>query len=449
MAVGGDTDPVRMAIIGAELRGARRPTTVGLLIMSAVLIFVEISIRPLAAQPLMIDLWVAAMAAVILAIAALICVGVVRDAADAPLLVYMPVAAGLQTAMSWLIVVSVWILLPPSGADLRALMLMMYVWYIATVVAASSAAVPVPARDIVALTVSMVGWVVWDRPPYWEAWAVFLTMAGATMLVFRRLIRRAVVAAIEARVKSELAEATTRSALAEAEAARDAKTRFIASASHDLQQPLQAAHLFFEAAVETGDAAARGRAIEGARAAFASTSALIGTMLDHLRLEAGAVRARPVRVALGTLIAEVAAEHAPGARAAGMRLRVQPTGHAAMADPQLLRRALGNLLTNAVRHARGEHILVGVRRRGAELTLWVIDDGEGVAAADAGRLFEDYSQGAAAAPGGFGLGLASVRRSLVLMGGAAGHDPRWTGGAAFWLRLPRAEAEDGALCEAA
>ena len=56
---------------------------------------------------------------------------------------------------------------------------------------------------------------------------------------------------------------------------------------------------------------------------------------------------------------------------------------------------------------------------------------------------------AAAAPGGFGLGLASVQRSLVLMGGAAGHEPRWTGGAAFWLRLPLAAEEDGALCEAA
>jgi signal transduction histidine kinase len=269
------------------------------------------------------------------------------------------------------------------------------------------------------------------------------------MLAFRRLIRRAVVAAIEARIRSEAAEAATRSALAAAEAARDAKTRFIASASHDLQQPLQAAALFFENAVATGDAAARTRAVAGARTAFASTQGLIRQMLDHLKLEAGAVRARADTVSLGPLIAAVAAEHEPAARAAGMRLIALPSQLAVTADEALLRRALGNLVANAVRHAQGERVLVGARASGGTVTLWVIDDGRGVGVSDAARLFEDYAQGSDnATRGGFGLGLASVRRSARLMRGDALLDARWTGGAAFGVTLPRAATAE-ALCKAA
>jgi signal transduction histidine kinase len=70
--------------------------------------------------------------------------------------------------------------------------------------------------------------------------------------------------------------------------------------------------------------------------------------------------------------------------------------------------------------------------------LWVIDDGVGVAEADAGRLFDDYVQGSDHGDeirGGFGLGLASARRMAGLMQGAVGLERRWRGGSAFWLEL--------------
>ena len=444
------TGDIASAVTAAESRSGAMLSIAGMAIMVVVLVFVQRTFEPLVTPAWHLDLWMAWMVGVVGFWGGAMLVYLHRKPDDAELArVWTPLGLLAQTALNIGIAASPWLLLIHADLGLRGLMTVLLVWFIATEVMTGSEATRVPAREIVMLTASTIGFVLWTAPPYAGAQAFFLAMIGATMLGLRQLVRRTARAAVTARLRSEFAEAETQVALAAAAAERDAKTRFIASASHDLQQPLQAAHLFFEAAVETGDAAARVRAIEGARAAFASTSALIGTMLDHLRLEAGAVRARPVRVMLGQLIAEVAAEHGPAVRAAGMRLRVQPTSHAVMADPQLLRRALGNLLTNAVRHARGEHILVGVRRRGAELTVWVIDDGEGVAAADAGRLFDDYSQGTAAAPGGFGLGLASLRRSLVLMGGAAGYEPRWTGGAAFWLRLPLAAEEDGALCEAA
>ena len=73
------------------------------------------------------------------------------------------------------------------------------------------------------------------------------------------------------------------------------------------------------------------------------------------------------------------------------------------------------------------------------MRIWVIDDGIGVAPIDAPLIFDEYYQaeaGSARRPGGFGLGLSSVRRLAALMGGTAGHDPRWLRGAAFYLDFP-------------
>ena len=348
---------MQAAVVEAELRAARLPAVIGICIMVAVLAFVVTAIRPLADPAWPIDLWVAAMATVLLAMAGLILRSL--HAATSEVTAFGVRAASLlQSAMSALIMISFWILMPAAGPELQPLMLMMYVWYIATVVAASSAPVPMPARDIILLTASAVLWVAWERPAYWQAWAVFLGLAGVTMLAFRRLIRAAVVAAHQARLASEAAEKVTREALATAEAARDAKTRFIAAASHDLQQPLHAASLFFDLALDLPDGIERRQAIAGAHAAFQSSQALIAAMLDHMRLEADAVSARLESVEVDALLARVALEQDAAARAAGMMIRRGPSRLWVTADAEMLRRALSNLVVNAIRHSRGEHVLL-------------------------------------------------------------------------------------------
>lgn len=428
---------MQTAVIEAELRSSRLPAVIGIAIMTAVLVFVVMAIRPLADVTLPIDLWVAAMAAVLLAMAVLILSSLSVGTSEVTT-VGVRTARQLQSAMSALIMVSFWVLMPAAGPDLQPLMLMMYVWYIATVVAASSAPIPMPARDIILLTASAVAWVLWDRPAYWQAWAIFLGLAGVTMLAFRRLIREAVVTAHQARLASEAAERTTRAALATAEAARDAKTRFIAAASHDLQQPLHAASLFFDLALDLPAGAERRQAVDGAHAAFESSQALIAAMLDHMRLEADAVSARLAPVDVNDMLARIALEQGAGASAAGMRIRRVPSRLRVMADAEMLRRALSNLVANAIRHSRGEHVLLAARQRGRCAEIWAIDDGCGIADADAPALFNDFSQGSGSAVGGFGIGLATVRRQLALMHGTAAHEPRWRGGAAFVLRLPLA-----------
>jgi signal transduction histidine kinase len=227
-------------------------------------------------------------------------------------------------------------------------------------------------------------------------------------------------------------------ALTQVETQRDAKTRFLASASHDLGQPLQAARMFFDQAMRSEPGAKRDKAVRGVHWAFDASEQLLGQMMAHLQLESGAVEARMETLVVGPLIAEVADMNEPAAGLAGVSIHAMPCRLKVRADAALFQRALGNLLGNAIRHARAKRILIGVRWHGGNVRVWVIDDGVGILPADLPRLFDDYVQGSDHGQeirGGFGLGLATTLRLARLMGGDAGYEAKWVKGSAFWLEL--------------
>lgn len=235
-------------------------------------------------------------------------------------------------------------------------------------------------------------------------------------------------------------------AMLQVAAERDARTRFLESASHDLGQPLQAARLFFDDVMESANR--REREAAGRRVTWALDAAqqLLRRVLDHLKLEAGAVEPRLRAVALGSLIAQIAEMNEPAARLAGLDIIALSSRLSARADPELVERALGNLVANAIRHAKARRLLIGARRRAGRVRLWVIDDGVGIAETDAPTLFDDFTQGSDHGDeirGGFGLGLASARRMAGLMDGEVGLEGKWRAGAAFWLELPAADAKAG------
>jgi signal transduction histidine kinase len=276
---------------------------------------------------------------------------------------------------------------------------------------------------------------------YWDSYSLavggFQVTTSYALYALRQVIQRAVDRAYEARRAAERA-------LAQVAAERDAKTRFLASASHDLGQPLQAARLSFDQMLRATDPVQRERALKRVGWAFDTTEQLLRQMLDHLRLEAGAVEPHIGRVAVGPLMARIAEIHEPAARMAGIDVHVMPSRQVILADPELLERILGNLVVNSLRHAKASRVLMGVRRRGERVRLWVIDDGTGVAAADRERLFDDYVQGSNHGDeirGGFGLGLASARRMAQLMAGEIALEAKWLNGSAFWVELPAADAK--------
>lgn len=256
---------------------------------------------------------------------------------------------------------------------------------------------------------------------------VYLAAFGYLMLLMRRILQRQA---------NHLHRALT-----EVAAQRDARTRFLAAASHDLGQPLQAARLSFDLAMRSPDGPARDRAARNVRQAFKSTERLLADMLEHLRFEAGKVEAKLERVAIGPLVARIAEMHESEARLVGTGIVALPSRLHLRADPTLVERAVVNLVGNAIRHAKASRILIGVRRRGPRVRLWVVDDGVGISQRDLPGLFDDYVQGSNHGDetrGGFGLGLASARRMAGLMGGEIGLDRRWIGGSAFWLELDAA-----------
>ncbi|NHK27038.1 hybrid sensor histidine kinase/response regulator [Parvularcula flava] len=342
------------------------------------------------------------------------------------------------------IALSIWMLLPYASEGLRLLMVIFYLAAICGQVISTAESLETNAFGVIAIFGSIALFYLNTPGTYSTGIAVFCGAFGVLLMIVAIALRTAMRSAIKARLKAEDTAEQLEAALRSAETERDAKTRFIAAASHDLRQPLHAASLYFEQAQTAEDGTIRERAITGVRGAFVSAGNLLDTILDHLRLEAAAMPVRRRSVAVGEMLAHVAALHEGEARLAGMTIRVRPTRLAVEADPALIERALGNLVLNAIRHSRGERVLLTARRRGGKVEIYVIDDGQGIPATDREELFQEYVQGRSTRQdprGGLGLGLASAQRIMALHGTMLMLETRWRGGAAFRLSLPGAATD--------
>ena len=433
------------------MRNESAGSLIGLGGLAAVTLYTYLVFRPYA-DPIGLNVWALSMAAIL----AQWLVGLVvmwrRRPSDAEMLhIWVPAGRVTMTLSNVATAASVWLLLPVAPDPLRLVMIVLYLSYIVVQLSIATEATQVAASAVVLVLGSVIAFVATTGEPYSLPLALFLTMIGAMLLAVRRLIRVNVVAATEARLLSERTSEQLRDALAVVAAERDARTRFIRSASHDLSQPLHAARLFFEQMRRTPDPVERERSAAGVSRAFASTAALLDEMLIHLRLDAGAVRSVPETIDLDDFLAQLAFDYGPVAVEAGMQLRTPRSGLAVDADPQLLKRILGNFVANGLRHSKGERVLVAARRAGeGRIRLWVLDDGDGIDAELAPRLFEDFAQSSASTrQGGFGLGLASAKKLAEAMGGEAGHEPRWRTGSAFYVELPAAPAASAPAVSAA
>lgn len=275
------------------------------------------------------------------------------------------------------------------------------------------------------LPTMMIAYLLVHGGPFRLSLIFFLLIVTGPLFVLRENLQRALQRSHQAR--------------REAESARDARTRFMAAASHDLGQPLQAARLLLRQSQQHPDPIARARAAETAGEALASMQRLVESMLSHLRLQSEATAPRWRAVPIAESIGRIASQFEVAAQLQGVQLRAMSSTAVVTTDGDLLERALGNLVDNALRHARARRVLIGARCRGEVLRLLVTDDGIGVPAEDQSKLFNEFSQGRSAGEGergGFGLGLASVRQIAQLLQGRCGLDERWRNGSAFFIELP-------------
>lgn len=344
---------------------------------------------------------------------------------------------GMSIAGGLVVIAGFWLVAPFADEGVRLVLLVYKVGSVTIQVA--NAVEPPPSRRprglalfVLPISIALYFTVHWE--PLSPAIIGFAVAYGFICFGMHRALQGAIDRAYAAQLATE-------GALAQVAADRDARARFLASAPRSLGEPLQAARDAFDDVQRASTEEERAAASQRVRWAFGVMEQLLVQMLEHLRLDFGTVEPKLARVPLGALIAHVAKVNEPAARLAGVDIVAAPTRLRAMADTAMVQRALGNFVGNAIRRAEARRILVGARRNGSRVRLWVIDDGVGVASTDAQRLFEDGVQGSeqdGAVRGAAGLEIASARRMAELMGASVGLEPRWRNGAAFWLELPAA-----------
>ena len=207
-------------------------------------------------------------------------------------------------------------------------------------------------------------------------------------------------------------------ARAEAEGANASKTRFLAAASHDLLQPLNAARLFL-GAVDPGSKHDNQELLEKADRAVRSADELLKGLLDISRLDQSNVEPHPKSIPLGPLLEDLTDEARPMAEAVGLSVRVAPTSLKVSSDPDFLQSIVRNFISNARRYSQRGGILIGGRRQGEdEVRIEVWDTGPGIADDQRTKLFEEFerlTEQDNMGIRGAGLGLAVASRMASLM----------------------------------
>ncbi len=231
-------------------------------------------------------------------------------------------------------------------------------------------------------------------------------------------------------------------ARAMAEKANADKSRYLASASHDLRQPLHAMLLFVDALAKTGLNPQQNELLSHAQAAAQATTKMLNSLLDFSRIEGGAVKVQAEPFAVQPLLTALELEFGAEANAQDLVYRTHETTLAALADPICVELILRNLLSNALRYTDQGGVLVSCRARGNLVLFQVWDTGIGIAPADQARVFEEFEQGPAAQRerrSGLGLGLAIAQRLARAIGAQVTLTSRPGKGSVFGLAVPRYE----------
>jgi Na+/proline symporter/CheY-like chemotaxis protein len=254
-------------------------------------------------------------------------------------------------------------------------------------------------------------------------------------------------ATLERRVRERTGELTRLNAelgraKAEADDANVSKTRFIAAASHDILQPLNAARLYVTSLIERQRAGEDGDLVQNIDASLEAVEEIFAALLDISRLDTGAMQPEMTDFRIAELLQRLEVEFAPLAREKGLDLVFMPCSLAVRSDRRLLRRLLQNLVSNAIKYTPKGSVLVGCRRRGSRLRIEVYDTGIGIPHAKRRAVFKEFhrlDQGARVARG-VGLGLSIVERIGRVLDCEVALKSTLGRGSRFSVEVPRAIA---------
>lgn len=228
-----------------------------------------------------------------------------------------------------------------------------------------------------------------------------------------------------------------------AEAANLSKDKYLAAASHDLLQPLNAARLLVSTLRERPLPEAERTLVERTHLALEGAEELLTDLLEISKLDQSAIKADIDTVCVDELLVPLASEFQSVAQSAGLQLRVRiPKQLAVRTDMRLLTRILRNFLSNACRYTERGGVLLAARRRGTRLRLEVWDTGMGIPADQLQAIFLEFSRldsGRAAERKGVGLGLAIVDRIAGILDCPVQVRSQLGRGSVFSIEVPLAQ----------
>lgn len=249
---------------------------------------------------------------------------------------------------------------------------------------------------------------------------------------------------LERRVRERTAELTkVNRELAKAKAKADdanlGKTRFLAAASHDILQPLNAARLYTTSLVERKRRGDDGRLIRNVDASLEAVEEILGTLLDISRLDTGAMKPEITVFPVAELLKQLKLEFEPIAKDKGLDFRVHSSSLSVSSDRRLLRRVLQNLISNALKYTERGRVVLGCRRRAnGQLEVQIFDTGPGIAKDKQKLIFKEFQRLATNSDGphGLGLGLSIVERIGRILDHEVRLVSRPQSGSAFSVMLP-------------
>ncbi|MCP2073063.1 UNVERIFIED_ORG: signal transduction histidine kinase/CheY-like chemotaxis protein [Pseudomonas lini] len=210
----------------------------------------------------------------------------------------------------------------------------------------------------------------------------------------------------------------TRIASEEAITANQEKSRFLAQASHDLRQPIHSIGLFTACLRDAKLGVEELRLVDNIDRSLHTVSQLFRSILDIYTLDHGKLVPQSDTVHLGELLQDVVKQNTEAARWAGVELRLRASPYWVNVNPGLLTTMVQNLLSNALKYAPGQPVLIGVRRQGTGLAVVIYDKGRGIAAEHLPEVFKEFYRVRHVRDKdveGLGLGLSIVKRISQLL----------------------------------
>ncbi len=258
----------------------------------------------------------------------------------------------------------------------------------------------------------------WHGGPFHIPLAIFSLIYLGVSLVFAMSQNATLVRALQAQFDNAELVGQLRHQMSLATEADREKSRFVASASHDLRQPMHALGLFASALEKRLVGSSEAPLVANLNRCIESLDRSFNAMLDISKLDAGVVEPQLQTFPIRDVFRRLHMHFAGQAEGAGLHLRFKPGGKLVHSDPQLLERILSNLIQNAIKYTREGGIVVVARTHGSNAHIEVWDTGVGIPAAELPRVFDEFYQlhnPERDRSRGLGMGLAIVKRLALLL----------------------------------